>query len=198
MQALIPTEFYGKVTWLGCVQDNEVRISSDPLQSFHAGFAGYSGEAHSGLTRQSCIRVAEQYEENTEIHNTRQFSILSAEELDLIAAEIGLDAFDPGWVGASIIIKGIPDFTLIPPCSRLQFNKGTTLTVDMENHPCLWPGKEIEKEHPGKGKLFKPAANRRRGVTAWVEREGDINIGDSVRLHIPSQPAWPHLPSANK
>jgi hypothetical protein len=113
----------------------------------------------------------------------------------LIAADMGLEGFDPGWLGASMVLSGIPDFTLIPPSSRLQFASGATLTVDLENRPCVLPAAEINKFHPGKGKKFKPAAAQRRGITAWVEREGTIAIGDEVRLHIPDQPRWPHSPN---
>ena len=194
MPALLPTEHYGKVTWLGCCATGSgARLASDPAPSLAVGFSGSGGEFHAGLTRSSCVRVKDQYPKGTEIRNTRQFSILSAEELALIAAEMGLDEFDPGWAGASMVISGIPDFTLIPPSSRLQFKDGTTLTVDMENRPCVLPGAEINKDHPGKGKLFKPAAQRRRGVTAWVEREGQISLGDTPRLHFPDQPPWPHI-----
>jgi hypothetical protein len=27
-------------------------------------------------------------------------------------------------------------------------------------------------------------------VTAWVEREGVLRLGEMLRLHIPDQPAW--------
>ena len=33
-------------------------------------------------------------------------------------------------------------------------------------------------------------------LTAWVARPGVLRIGDSLRLHIPDQPVWPHLDSA--
>ena len=39
-------------------------------------------------------------------------------------------------------------------------------------------------------KGFKTAAAGKRGVTAWVEREGTLRLGDEVRLHIPAQRAW--------
>ena len=47
-----------------------------------------------------------------------------------------------------------------------------------------------QAEHVGFGKTFKPAAKDRRGVTAWIEREGLFKIGDSLRLHVPAQRAW--------
>jgi hypothetical protein len=54
----------------------------------------------------------------------------------------------------------------------------------------------IEGHRPGRGKLFKRAAEGRRGVTAWVEREGRIALGDVLRLHIPDQPVWSELARA--
>jgi len=136
--------------------------------------------------------VTAQHPKGTEIANVRQFSILSAEEIAAIAAEIGLDRLAPEWLGASIVIEGIADFSHVPPSARLQNGAGTTLVIDMQNRPCVWPGKEIEKDHAGYGKAFKPAAEARRGVTAWVEREGPLAVGDSLRLHIPDQRAWAH------
>ena len=117
----------------------------------------------------------------------------SAEDLAAIAAEMGLDALRPEWLGASIVVEGIEDFTHIPPSSRLQNGEGgTCLVVDMANRPCHWPGKEVEKDHPGLGKRFKQAAAGRRGVTAWVEYPGPLRVGDELRLHVPDQRAWAH------
>lgn len=193
MSALEPTQFIGEVTYLGHVRDREAALGSDPVEVMQVGFDGHPDEAHGGAIRPSCSRVLKQYKRDTPIRNVRQFSVLSQEDIQAIADVMGIQSLAPQIFGASIVIKGIPDFTLIPPASRLQFSSGATLTVDMENHPCHLVSREIETIHPGKGKLFKPAAQRRRGVTAWVEAEGSIALGDSVRLHIPTQPAWPHL-----
>ena len=43
---------------------------------------------------------------------------------------------------------------------------------------------------PGHGAAVKGAANNRRGVTAWVEREGTLTLGERMRLHIPDQRPW--------
>jgi MOSC domain-containing protein len=195
MPALKPTEFIAKITFLGAVADREAQLASNGLSEINATFAGFSGEAHGGFTRLSCSRVQSQYELGTEIRNTRQFSVVSAEELAAIAAEMGLSKVDPRWLGASIVLDGIDDFSHVPPSSRLQFPSGATLVVDMENRPCVLPAKEIDKDYAGFGRLFKPAAEGRRGVTTWVEREGIIRVGDTVRLHIPDQPRWKHQPS---
>ena len=194
MPALRPTDFTGQVVFLGGVKDREARLASDAKTTIEARFDGFSGESHAGLTRPSDNRVTSQHPLGTEIRNTRQFSIVSDEELALIAADMGLEMFDPRWLGASMVIRGIPDFTYLPPSSRLQFASGATLVVDLENRPCNLPAPEIEKDAKGFGAKFKPAAKGRRGVTAWVEREGPISVGDSLRLHVPDQPPWEHFP----
>ncbi len=190
MPALAPTEYSCTVAWLGHVRSRAASLRAKPLASMPLSFAGYDDEDHAGLTRPSCSRVLSLYPRDTPIRNTRQISIVSAEELDQIGAEIGLERIEPEWLGASVVVRGLPDFTHIPPSARLQAENGTTLCVDMENQPCVWPGKEIEIEAPGKGKLFKTAAQDRRGVTAWVEREGTLAVGDRLNLFIPSQRAW--------
>ncbi len=193
MPALIATDMVATVLWTGVVRDPESSIESSPLERLDLRFEGVSGDVHEGLTRASCSRVTALYERGTSIRNTRQLSIVSREELELIARKCGLQRIEPGWLGASMMIEGIPDFTRVPPSSRLQSESGATLTIDMENLPCQLPVKVIERRHEGKGMGFKSAAAGRRGVTAWVEREGSVSVGDRLRLFIPAQPPWPHL-----
>ena len=89
-----------------------------------------------------------------------------------------------------MVVKGISDFSHVPPSSRLQSVDGTTIVVDMQNRPCNLPAREIEIDHPTHGKPFKAAAKGKRGVTAWVEREGTFRVGDALTLHVPDQRAW--------
>jgi MOSC domain-containing protein YiiM len=162
-------------------------LSSSRIPSVKMSYEGLEGESHSGLVRLSCVRVRHQYKEGTEIRNTRQISIVSVEELAAIADSIGIPELEPEWVGANLLVSGIPDFTKIPPSTRLIFASGASLVIDLENSPCKYPGEIIDRHHPGTGSLFAKAAYGRRGVTAWVEREGHINAGDSIKLHIPPQ-----------
>jgi hypothetical protein len=162
-------------------------LSSSRIASVDITYAGFDGESHSGLVRASCVRVGGQYAEGTEIRNTRQISIVSVEELALIADAMGIDTLEPEWVGTNLLVSGIPDFSKIPPSTRMIFASGASLVVDLENSPCKYPGEIIERHHPGKGDLFPKAAYGRRGVTAWVEREGHITTGEAIRLHIPPQ-----------
>ena len=187
---LYPTDITAKIVWLGHVKSQKDNIRSAPQTEIAATYAGQEGAVHSGLTRPSCVRVREMYAEGTEIRNVRQFSVLSAEELALIAADLGLEKIEPEWLGASIVIEGIDDFSHVPPSSRLQNEDGTALVIDMQNFPCGYPGREIEKDHPGQGRKFAKVAQGRRGVTAWVEREGPLRVGDTLRLHVPRQRAW--------
>ncbi len=191
MPALKPTHYTAEIVWLGAVMDDDRKeLTSPARETLDLSFAGIEGAHHAGLTRPSCSRVKSQYPRDTPIKNERQLSIVSQEELDLIAAEMGIDSIDPVRVGATMVVRGIPDFSHIPPSSRLQAESGATVTVDMENRPCLFPAKSLEVVHPGKGVGFKPAAKNRRGVTAWVAAEGRVAVGDTLTLHIPDQPAW--------
>jgi len=192
MPALVPTDHCARVVWLGFqpVPVEKLVITAEPVTEMPLSFAGFAGEVHAGLTRPSCSRVLKQHPRNTEIRNVRQLCVVSAEEMAEVARKMGLEAIDYAWVGASLVLEGIPDLTHLPPSSRLQGPDGVTLVVDMENLPCQEPAVTIEKALPGQGKGFKRAAEGRRGVTAWVEREGVLRLGDEMRLHIPAQRGW--------
>ena len=191
MPALIKTDYTAEITFIGSVTNMDRKeLMSVVHQSVDLGFHGITGSVHAGETRASCSRVVTQYPKGTEIRNVRQFSIVSEEELAEIGAAMGIERPDPARIGASIVIRGIPDFSHVPPSSRLQNAAGTTLTIDMENQPCHFPGLSLEKVHPGQGKGFKAAAVDRRGVTAWVERPGPLAVGDVLTLHVPGQRAW--------
>lgn len=198
MPTLIPAPFAARIVWLGRVADRGAALRSEPLAELGASYAGPQGEAHGGLVRPACGRVAGLYVRGTEIRNVRQFSILSVEDLAAIADRMGVAVLDPSLVGATMVVEGIPDFSRVPPSSRLQAAGGATLVVDMENRPCTLPAKLIEAALPGKGGAFKPAAAGRRGVTAWVEREGLLRVGESLRLFVPDQPVWPHLAAVRR
>ena len=196
MPALKLTDFTCRITWLGRVADRDAALDSVAQDRINARFDGPEGEFHGGINRPSCSRVLHLHPRDTTIRNVRQFSILSVEELNQIAERMGVDALRPEWLGATMLVEGLPDFTHVPPSSRLQAPDGTTLVIDMENRPCTLPARVIEDHLPGMGKRFKPAAEGRRGVTAWVEREGVLSVGDVLRLAIPDQRIWSHLEAA--
>lgn len=190
MPALVKSPLQARISWLGCVADRDASLRAAPVQSVQAGFEGFDGEAHSGVTRPACSRFGMLYPQGTEVRNTRQLSILSVEELALIAAEMGLEALDPLYLGASMVVEGIPDFSHLTVGTRLRAPGKTVITIDLENAPCHFPGQEIEADHPGYGKSFKAAAENRRGVTAWIERPGPLAVGDALEVFVPTQAAW--------
>ena len=191
MPALIPTDHVATIRWLGHVPHRErAEIETIPLEEMPLGWEGYGPDCHSGVTRPSCSRVTAQFPRGTEIRNVRQLSVLSAEEMAAIAADLDLPGLEPAWLGASVVIEGIADFSHVPPSSRLQAGDGTTLVIDMQNRPCRFPAKTIETAAPGHGRDFKAVAEGRRGVTAWVERPGTLRRGETLRLHVPDQRGW--------
>ncbi len=190
MPALVPTGHFARITWLGRVPHrNASEIETFALEKTPLSLAGSGGEVHSGLTRPSCSRVVAQHPKGTEIRSVRQVSIVSEDELTLIADATGIESIDPAWLGASVVLDGISDFSHVPRSSRLQAEDGATMVVDMQNRPCQFPAMTIEAPLPAKGKSFKTAADGRRGVTAWVEREGCLKSGGTARLHVPEQRA---------
>lgn len=192
MPALTPTPHFARIVWVGVVSDRNTGLASAPRDHLSLTFAGPTGEDHGGLTRLSCSRVTAQHPKGTPIRNVRQLAIVSVEELAEIAIDMGIARVEPAWLGANLVIEGIPDFTHLPPSSRLQNEDGATVVVDMENRPCHLPAAVIDADPAGagKGRAFRAAAKGKRGVTAWVEREGVLQIGGRMHLHIPDQPTW--------
>lgn len=190
MPILKKTKVTGRVLAVLANPERNATLEKHRADRVSATYAGFEGDCHGGLTRPSCVRVRQQYGIGTEIRNVRQISILSAEELAQVAHTMEIPEVRPEWVGANILVEGIPDFTQVPPSTRLIFEGGASLVVDMENGPCKYPGEVIEGYHPGHGDRFSKAALSRRGVTAWVEREGEIREGDAIEVHIPPQRIW--------
>ena len=191
MAGFVASDYTATITFLGFVPRREgAEIEAEAVREMPLTLAGFDKEFHAGVTRPSCSRVANIHPEGTEIRNSRQMSILSEEEISEIAKEMGLPRLDPSWLGASIVLKGIPDFSHVPPASRLLSASGVTIVVDVENGPCNYPAKTIDTVQPGFGKAFKPAAKGRRGVTASVERGGALRVGDELKLFVPDQRGW--------
>jgi hypothetical protein len=192
MPLLIKAPFTGRVDLLlkGAARAEGLeKASADELV---LSFAGIEGDCHAGLTRPSDSRTVQQYRRNTEIRNVRQVTLLAQEELAEVARAMGIPEIKPEWVGANIVTTGIPDLTLLPPSTRLQFPSGATLTVDLENAPCRQVADVVSAHYPEQRMGFVKAATHKRGVTAWVEREGTIRTGDTVILWLPPQRIYAH------
>lgn len=190
MPALMPTNHTAEITWLGMNRDRDATLRNVAVPEMALSFAGLVGESRGGLTRASCSRVSQQYPKGTGIRNTRQLSVVSEEELAQIAEGMGIERLDPALISASLVLRGLPDLSHLPPSSRLIAPSGASIVVDMENRPCHLPARVIDEDLPGSGRGFKTAAQGLRGVTAWVEAEGLLCLGDRLTLHVPDQPVW--------
>jgi hypothetical protein len=193
MAILKPTGLRGRIEGIFVnFEEGDDRNASE-VERTRASFAGLENDAYASLSRPACVRTKKQYRPGTQIRNVRQVTIVSADDLASIAQAMDLpEPVHPTWMRANLVISGIPDLTQLPPSSRLIVEGGASLVVDMENEACSFPGELIEPHHPGRGKLFVKAAWGRRGVTGWVEREGELWRGAEVNLHIPPQRLYGH------
>jgi MOSC domain len=165
-----------------------VKAQTDQLTLTFAG----PDDCHAGLTRKSDSRTLPLYKRNIDIRNVRQLTLLSVEELAEVASRLAIPEVKPEWLGANMLVSGIPDFTLLPPSTRLQFPSGATIVVDMENYPCSQIAKVVEQHHPGTQFKVVQASMHKRGVTAWVEREGVVKTGDAIKIVTPPNRLYPH------
>jgi hypothetical protein len=193
MPLLTRLRFTGTVTQLLLRPDRASGFEKASTGSIWLSLAGPEGDCHTGLTRKSDSRTLQLYKRNIDIRNVRQITILSEEELRDIAALTDVPEIKPEWFGANIVTRGIPDLTLLPPSTRLQFPSGATLVADMENMPCRQIADVVAKHYPEAEFTLIKAATHKRGITAWVEREGDVKVDDSISLFIPPQRLYGHL-----
>jgi hypothetical protein len=184
---LTKLSFNGIAEMLLVNPDRGTGLEKQSVGSFQLVFGGIEGDCHGGLTRKSDSRMVKQFKRGTPVKNSRQISILSAEELSDIAKTMGIPAVKPQWVGANVVTRGIPDLTLLPPSTRLQFPSGAMIVVDIENKPCRYPAAIIEKHHPEQVAGFVKAAKQKRGVVGWVEAEGEVRAGDAITVWLPPQ-----------
>ncbi|WP_420410394.1 MOSC domain-containing protein [Hoeflea sp.] len=168
---------------------------SEKCQSLTVNFDGIEGDFHAGATRKSGGREP-WYPRGTVIRNERQVSIVAEDELAFAARAMKIDRIEPGWIGANMVIEGIPMLTMLPPRTQLFFEGGVTLRVDGENNPCRFAGEEIARNFPDRDQTelalsFVTAAKRRRGIVAWVEKPGTITSGEAVTARIWEQWIYP-------
>jgi hypothetical protein len=162
-----------------------------PADELRLGFDGISGDFHAGPTRRSGGREP-WYPRGTEMRNERQLSIVAADELAVVAERMGLAEIKPEWIGANLVIEGVPNLSMLPAGTLLFFKGGVTIKVDAQNGPCRIAGRSIA-ENAGMADveagalLFPKAAKRLRGVVAWVERPGTIKAGEEISVRVPEQ-----------
>ena len=154
-------------------------------------FEGVEGDFHAGITRRSGGREP-WYPRGTEIRNERQISIVAPDELAEIARRMEIREVRPEWVGANLLISGVPRLSMLPSGTLLFFQGGVTIKVDAQNGPCRVAGRAVAEnagmpDHEAGALLFPKAAKRLRGLVGWVEKPGLIKRGEQVSVRIPEQ-----------
>ena len=145
-------------------------------------FEGVAGDNHTGYTRGADGRTP-WYPRGTQIRNDRQVSLVSMEELAEVADKMNIPEIKPEWLGANILVAGIPGFSMLPWRTRLVFSSGAVLSNLHENNPCTGPAKLIAQAYnqPELASLFPKAAMHLRGIVATVEFPGEIRVGDEIQ-----------------
>lgn len=192
IKTIPPKNLKGKVASVLAAQGHD--FVSQQVDELALTYAGIVGDLHAGLTRTSGGREP-WYKRGTQMRNERQLSILSVEELAEIRPNMGLDELKPEWIGANLVLEGIPNMSYLPPRSLLFFDGGVTLRVDGYNAPCRLAGGSIATHVGAVGDgedatatdmalSFKDAAHMKRGLVAWVEREGVIKPGEAFAVRV--------------
>ena len=152
-------------------------------------FDGIVGDYHHGAIRLSGGREP-WYPRGTEMRNERHLSILSREELAIVAARLKIDEIKPEWIGCSMLIEGIENLSFLPPRTILMFEGGVTIRIDGNNAPCKVSGLAIAAYYEGRNDIatgFPREARNIRGLVGWVEKPGIIKKGEGFTARIPQQ-----------
>ncbi|MER8409407.1 MOSC domain-containing protein [Mesorhizobium sp. M0184] len=161
------------------------------VDKLQLGFDGIDGDFHAGTTRRSGGREP-WYPRGTEMRNERQLSIVAADELAIVAERMGIAEIKPEWIGANLLIEGLPHLSMLPSGTQLFFKGGATVKIDAQNGPCRIAGRSVAEnagmaDHEAGALLFPKAAKRLRGLVAWVEKPGAITAGEEISVRVPEQ-----------
>ena len=164
---------------------------TEVVDELRLDFEGIERDYHAGHTRRSSGREP-WYPRGTEIANERQLSIVAADELAIVAELMGVAEIRPEWIGANLVMEGVPRLSMLPSGTLLFFANGATVKVDAQNVPCRIAGQSVA-EHAGMADvaagalLFPKVAKRLRGLVAWVEKPGTITSGEAIKVRVPEQ-----------
>jgi hypothetical protein len=167
-------------------------VATERVGSLDLTAEGIPGNRHAGFERAADSRVP-WYRRGEPIRNERQLSLVSEEELAVIAAALGMAQIDPEWLGANIVVTGVPSFSFLPRGTRLFFQSGAVLVVTEQNAPCRIAGRSVARETGRDDAMalrFVEASRRLRGVVAAVDRPGSIRTEDAIKLRVPEQWIW--------
>ena len=157
-----------------------------PVDEVEVTWEGFVGDKHFGLTMKSA-NSRNPWPKGTEVRNVRQISIVSVEELKQVSADMELPGIEPAWVGANMLVSGIPGLTQLPPGSRMYFENGVSIAIEGENLPCTTAGGSLQEKFPDRPEIttiFPKRAIGKRGLVGWVERPGKLSKGEGVLVRL--------------
>ncbi len=164
---------------------------TSPVQALDLHADGIAADRHVGLRRRAGPREP-WLPRGFDIHNDRQLTAVSAEELAKIATGLVLPEEKPEWLGANLLIEGLPDLSRISAGSRLAiggqwagngvFDGQAVLRVSGYNFPCRGPGRVLAQAcgRPELEFAFVKAAASLRGLILFVDHPGRIALADAV------------------
>ncbi len=179
----------GRVVGLHAARGRD--FETEAVEALDLGFDGIAGDLHSGMTRRSGGREP-WYGRGTEIRNERQLTLVAPDELAIVARAMGIAEIRPEWIGANMLVDGIPHLSMLPAGTLLFCEGGATLKVDAQNGPCRIAGRLVAKragmaDIEAGALLFPKVAKRLRGLIAWVEKPGRLTVGGAVSARVPEQ-----------
>ena len=105
-----------------------------------------------------------------EMRNERQLSIVAPDELAIVAGRMGLAEIKPEWIGANLLLDGMPQLSMLPSGTLLFFKGGVTIKIDAQNGPCRDAGRAIAERAGMADRRGRLAAVSRRspsGCAGW-------------------------------
>lgn len=197
----MPKELGIKVeaVYIGDSQDSLVKT---PVDLIEVNLEGIVGDKHGGFTKKADSRDRELFGnkivKGQMVRNWRQWSGLETSEMARVARNMGLDSFDPAFLGPNVLFSGIEGFTQLPKGSTIWFPEDAVFYIEGENLPCIGPGEQIAKQHPEVNpSKFVKAAMGLRGLVGTVYRPGVIRPGELAVVHL-YEPRSYSIPSSNK
>jgi hypothetical protein len=187
---LAPCKLTGRIdAVLTTAAKGRLGFQSQPVSRLEVDLEGIAGNRHRGWTRPADARVP-YLPRGTVMRNDRHVSIVSVEELAEIARRLDLPALDPAWIGANMVLSGIPRLSYLPRGTHLFTSGGTVLTVTDQNAPCTLAGDAIARRVADRPELklqFPAVAKGLRGIVAVIEHPGTIDPDTAIEARLPMQ-----------
>jgi hypothetical protein len=191
MNIPIGKKLTGRIVSLHLGDNDDLSKLANP--TLQAQVNGFAGDKHQGAERKTWS--GEKQPKGTVRRNERHWSGISVEELTHITERLQLtEPLSAATLGANLCLEGIPEFSLLPKGTTLEFPSGAILSVEEYNPPCIEMGAQIAAKYATQsGEPLKPnswlgPAAGRRGVVGVIDVPGEICLGDEVKVLVYTEP----------